>query len=309
MTKELGWKKPLYILPFDHRNTFFKELFSSSGLLNNNQIEIIKHAKQLIYDAFLMCIESGVPKEYAAILVDEQYGNEIILNAKSRGITVCINVERSGQHELDFEYGNEFTEHIKKYSPTFCKVLVRYNPDSDKELNKRQLQKLAIISYFCKENGYKYLVEVLIPPTDKQIEEFKKDYFKFDTTMRPKLTVKTIQEMQNNNVEPDVWKIEGLFNKQDYVHAVKQAREGSREQVGIIILGKGDSKEHVEKWISEGAQVEGVIGFAVGRTVFLEPIKEYIKEIINKEKCIEKIHDNFMYYYKLFESSKKSVRN
>ena len=102
MTKELGWKKPLYILPFDHRNTFFKELFSSSGLLNNNQIEIIKHAKQLIYDAFLMCIESGVPKEYAAILVDEQYGNEIILNAKSRGITVCINVERSGQHELDF---------------------------------------------------------------------------------------------------------------------------------------------------------------------------------------------------------------
>src|SRR3989338_1722406 len=307
MTNKLGWNQPLYILPFDHRNTFSKELFSTDGTLNRDQIEIIKHAKQLIYEAFLLCIERETPKEYAAVLVDEQYGNEILLNAKSRGLTFCINVERSGQHELDFEYGDEYASHIKKYDPTFCKVLVRYNPDSDTELNKRQLQKLAVLNEFCKINKYKYLVEVLIPPTDKQFSEAENILAKYETEIRPELTVKTIKEMQENNVEPDVWKIEGFFTRQNYLNVVKQARKEKRKNVGVIILGKGDSKEHVEKWITEGAQIEGVIGFAVGRTVFLDPLKELIKDKISKEDCVEKIHDNFIYYYKLFESSKKSV--
>ena len=44
---------------------------------------------------------------------------------------------RSGSDEFDFEYGDEFGEHIKAFDPTFCKVLVRYNP-GDAALNQRQ---------------------------------------------------------------------------------------------------------------------------------------------------------------------------
>src|SRR3972149_9694966 len=165
MIKEIGWKQPLYILPFDHRNTFSKELFSSTRILNEYQIDKIKEVKQIIYEAFLMSLDRGMPKEYAAILVDEQYGDKIIKDAILRSINVCLSVEKSGQLEFDFEYGSDFATHIQKYNPTFCKVLVRYNPESNPEINKRQLQKLAVLNNFCKANNYKFLAEILIPPT------------------------------------------------------------------------------------------------------------------------------------------------
>ena len=48
-------------------------------------------------------------------------------------------VEKSGQDEFDFQYGDDFGEHIEKFDPFASKVLVRYNPDGDAEMNKRQL--------------------------------------------------------------------------------------------------------------------------------------------------------------------------
>ena len=51
-------------------------------------------------------------------------------------------VEKSGQNEFDFEYGDDFGAHIEKFDPDFSKVLVRYNPDDDAEMNERQLARL-----------------------------------------------------------------------------------------------------------------------------------------------------------------------
>ena len=48
-------------------------------------------------------------------------------------ITACP-AEKSGQDEFDFEYGEDFARHIEAFDPTFCKVLVRYNPEGDRAL-------------------------------------------------------------------------------------------------------------------------------------------------------------------------------
>jgi 5-dehydro-2-deoxygluconokinase len=50
------------------------------------------------------------------------------MSARARGYTNACPAEKSGQDEFDFEYGEDFAEHIEKMQPTFCKVLVRYNP-------------------------------------------------------------------------------------------------------------------------------------------------------------------------------------
>ena len=59
--------------------------------------------------------------------------------AKERGLILAMPVEKSGQNEFDFEYGDQFGEHIERFDPDFSKVLVRYNPDGDAEMNKRQI--------------------------------------------------------------------------------------------------------------------------------------------------------------------------
>src|ERR1700757_518354 len=132
------FNKPLYILPFDHRGSFQTKMFGWKGTLTPEQTAEIAAAKQVIYDGFKAALAGGVHKDKAGILVDEQFGNAILRDAAKQGYSTSCPAEKSGQDEFDFEYGEDFAKHIEMFQPTFCKVLVRYNPEADQALNRRQ---------------------------------------------------------------------------------------------------------------------------------------------------------------------------
>ena len=140
--KTVGFDKPLYILPFDHRGSFQSKMFGWKGTLTSEQTAQIAATKQVIYDGFKTAVSLGVPRQKAAILVDEQFGAAILRDATSQGYTTACPVEKSGQEEFDFEYGEEFAKHVESVKPTFSKVLVRYNPEGDQALNARQAARL-----------------------------------------------------------------------------------------------------------------------------------------------------------------------
>jgi myo-inositol catabolism protein IolC len=300
MINNLGYKKNLFILPFDHRSSFAKLFGFTNPKLSLREKETIIKAKEIIYSAFKKTIEIGVPKEQAAILIDEEYGDKIIKDAVNCDINVILTTEKSGLEEYDFEYGQNFAKHINKYRPTFVKALIRYNPNNDPLSKMRQQQKLEILSKFCHESSYKFLLEVLIMPTYLQLEEVNGDKSLFDLKMRPNLTAKTIEELQNANIEPDVWKIEGMEEEDSYKIVALQTREKGRDNVGIVILGRAENPNKVEKWIKSGNTIKGIIGFAVGRTIFWEPLVEYKNGKIEREKVIEIICNNFLHFYHIF---------
>src|SRR6266403_4588032 len=156
----IGYDKPLYIQPFDHRGSFQTKMFGWKGTLTEEQIAQIAAAKQVIYDGFKAALAAGVPKEKAGILVDEQFGAAILRDAAAKGYTTACPAEKSGQDEFDFEYGEDFGKHIEAFNPTFCKVLVRYNPESDKTLNQRQTGRLKRLSdYLHGKSRSKYMFE------------------------------------------------------------------------------------------------------------------------------------------------------
>ena len=130
------------------------------------------------------------------------------------------------------------------------------------------------------------------------------DKDRYDQELRPKLAVTVIEQLQNANVEPDVWKLEGMDNTADYEAVVAQAKSGGRENVGIVILGRAADQKQVEKWISVGAKVKGVIGFAVGRTDFWQPLVDFKNGKITRDQTIEKIANNFKHFYDIFIRNK-----
>ena len=146
----LGFDKPLYILPFDHRGSFETKMFGWEGALTDEQTRQIAAAKQVIYDGFQAAVAAGVPKEKAGILVDEQFGAAILRDATAQGFATACPAEKSGQDEFDFEYGEEFAKHIEVIQSTFCKVLVRYNPEGDGALNERQTTRLKRLSDYLR---------------------------------------------------------------------------------------------------------------------------------------------------------------
>ena len=119
--KTIGYDKPLYVLPFDHRGSFETKMFGWHGDLTAAQTAEIAAAKQVIYDGFKAALDAGVPKEKAGILVDEQFGSSILRDAAAQGYTIACPAEKSGQDEFDFEYGEDFAKHIEAFHPTFCK--------------------------------------------------------------------------------------------------------------------------------------------------------------------------------------------
>ena len=159
-----GYDKPLYIQPFDHRGSFETGMFGWKGELNAEQTAQIAAAKEVIYDGFKHALAHGVPQAKAGILVDEQFGEAILRDAAEQGYTFACAAEKSGQEEFDFEYGEDFAAHIEKIHPTFCKVLVRYNPEGDAELNKAQAGRLKRLSdYLLEQQKSLFMFELLVP--------------------------------------------------------------------------------------------------------------------------------------------------
>jgi myo-inositol catabolism protein IolC len=302
---EIGFNQPLYIQPFDHRGSFQTKMFGWTGALSPAQTAEIAATKQVIYDAFKAALQSGVPKQKAGILVDEQFGAAILRDAKANGYTTACPAEKSGQEEFDFEYGENFAKHIEAFQPTFCKVLVRYNPEGDRALNQRQAARLKRLSdYLHTKARSKFMFELLVPPEKSQLDQLKGDKKAYDLHLRPKLMAETIVQLQDAGVEPDVWKIEGLDRREDCEKIVVVARRGHHDKVGCIILGRGENDQKVREWLTTAATVDGFIGFAVGRTSFWNPLIDWRVKKITREAAVAEIARRYREFVNIFENAR-----
>ncbi len=307
MTRDatIGYDQPLYILPFDHRHSYGSEVFGFHEPMNAEQIAVVAASKQVIYEGFKQAIAHGVPREKSGILVDEEFGAEILRDAHAGGYITCMPVEKSGQHEFDFEYGDQFREHIESFDPTFTKVLVRYNPESPWADNDRQLARLKVLSEWLHSVGRLLMFEMLVPAEKAQLAAAGSQQ-KYDLDMRPELMVRSIREIQDYGVEPDVWKIEGLDRHEDCQRIVESVQRDGRQHVGSIILGRGESEEKVVEWLQVAAAVPGFIGFAVGRSTFLQTIYDLRAENIDSHAAEAQIAARFEHWVSVFEAAKNS---
>lgn len=303
MAKPVGYTRPLYILPFDHRGSFEKDLFGWQGELNGEQTAKIADAKLLVYEGLLKAIHDGVPKERAALLVDEQFGAAILNDAHDRELTTACPVEKSGQDEFDFEYGEAFARHVEAMNPTFCKVLVRYNLEGDAALNARQQEKLGRLSGYLTQTGRLFMFELLVPAEESQLEGVGGDKDRYDREARPALMVRAIEALQDAGVQPDVWKVEGVDRAEDAAALVRAAHRDGRENVGLIVLGRGQDEAHVQAWLRVAAGVPGFIGFAVGRTTFDDALKGFLAGDLTRLEAELQIAGRYREWADLFESA------
>lgn len=280
--RELGFNKDLFILAFDHRSSFTNNFFKTNNQTSTaEQARKIRSLKKIIYDGFKQALTNGVPPDHAGILIDEHFGREIAEDASKMGYVFAMPVEKSGLNEFDFEYGHQFENHIREFNPTFVKALVRYNPEASDDINHRQLLRLKRLSDFCHRSHFKFMFELIVPSNGTE---------EFDRTTRPKLMCRAMSQIQSFGVEPDLWKLEGIDNANDSHSVVRQARSSrAREFVSVVVLGRGESEERVRDWLNIGAQTLGVVGFAIGRTVFWNALRNYCDGSISREKAVTQI--------------------
>jgi 5-dehydro-2-deoxygluconokinase len=306
--KAIGYDRPLFVQPFDHRGSFTKTFFEFKGAPKigpgEDQHVPVSAAKTLIYRGLLRAIEMGVPREEVGILVDAQFGSHIIADAKSRGIPAAVCVEKSGQDVFDFEYGSRWEDHLRYLAPDIVKCLVRYHPEDDRAANREQLARLKLLSDYIHANDNHYLMFELLVPAVTDAD--KKAGERYDSEIRPRHMIEAIRQIQDYGVEPDIWKIEGLDSRADARAVSEQVRSTSaRKKVGSILLGRGSNKEKVHEWLEVAAPVEGFIGFAVGRTNFSDPLKRHLKKEQDEKSAVEEIAENYKGCVDIWKKAKK----
>ncbi|MHB8671608.1 MAG: 2-deoxy-5-keto-D-gluconate 6-phosphate aldolase domain-containing protein [Acidimicrobiales bacterium] len=300
----LGYDRRLYILAFDHRGSFQKKMFGITGTPDPAETAKISDAKTLIFEGFRQALADGVSPDVAGVLVDEQFGSGVARSAKSEGLVLAMPVEKSGQDEFDFDYGDAFGAHIEDFDPAFVKVLVRYNPEGDGEMNRRQIERLARLSAWLHERGRRFLFELLVPAESAQLASVGGDEARYDAEVRPDLMVRTVAALQAAGVEPDVWKIEGVDTAADCGRIAAQTRSGAgRSGVGCVVLGRGADDAKVDQWLRAGAGVPGYLGFAIGRSIWWDHLKGWLDGSVDRGAAAKGIAANYRRFIDVYEGA------
>src|SRR3954464_640990 len=280
----LGYDGKLYILAFDHRGSFQKKMFGIEGDPTEEETKTISDAKKLIFEGMEKAVERGLDAKSAGVLVDEQFGSDIPELAPKEGLSLTMPAEKSGVNEFQFQYGDDFPAHIEKYDLLATKVLVRFNPDGDAEMNERQTARLKELADWLHANDRKYLFELLVPAEPDQLESVGGDTDRYDSELRPELMRRAIAELQDRGVEADIWKIEGVDETSDCRRIADQCRSGEgREGVVCVVLGRGADDDKVDEWLRAGAPVEAYVGFAIGRSIWGGALRGFLDGSVERE--------------------------
>ncbi len=262
----------------------------------------LAQSAQIIYEGFKFAVAAGISKEKAGILVDEHFGADMLRDASANGFVTACPLRPGGLEQFDYHPGPDFANHIEAVQPTFCKTLVRYNPEGDFYANRRQLIQLRKLSQYLQSHSQiRFLLELLVPPEKAQLDRCKGDKQAYDSKLRPKLVWLAIHQFQNCGIEPDVWAIEGFQKPEEYERIIEATQRDGRDQVGCIVSGDGADEDQVCEWLMAAAGVKGFIGFALGRAILGETLANLKAEGIGRERAVWEIARSFQWFADIYE--------
>jgi myo-inositol catabolism protein IolC len=290
--------QPLFILAMDHRDSFGRTLFGVTGEPTDEQLSAMRAAKSLIFGAARRLIGTDLGAGRLGVLVDEQLGADVAREAKAAGFTLAMPVEASGADRFRFEYGDDFPAHVEEFNPDWMKVLVRFNPADPAELRQAQTQTLRQLSDWAERSRRHWLFELLVPPTREQLAAHD-DQALYDEKQRPELTVEVIKSLTGAGVHPRIWKLEGYettAGAQLVLDAVRETDPAS----SCIVLGRNAPQRQVDHWLDVAGPLQGFVGFAIGRSIWDEPIAAHLAGHADADTTQSRIADRYRHFIRRY---------
>jgi myo-inositol catabolism protein IolC len=277
---------PMFILAMDHRASFAKDLVNIIGTPSPEDVARMRTAKSLIYEGLRQVTVEGSGR--LGVLVDEDFGSPVTKAARRDGVVLAMPIEKSGVAVFELEYGDRFAEHVAAFDPDFVKVLVRYNPDDPPEVRDTQLSRLHAVSDWAAGDGRRWLFELLVPPTPDQLAE-PGGRDGYDRDIRPGLTATVITQLQAAGVHPSIWKLEGYDTTAGAEQVLAVVAADRDHPASCIVLGRDAPLARVEHWLRIAAANPGYAGFAVGRTIWEEPLRAHLAQQLQADQLVDQV--------------------
>jgi myo-inositol catabolism protein IolC len=286
---------PLFVLAYDHRSVL-RQMLQGHPRLNIDDA-LLRRTKDVVLDGLLAAIDAGlVPRgTRAGLLIDEELGAATAIRAHERGIELIMPVERSGAPTFTVEYGQQFLDHLRTFPIDYAKILVFLNPAHPPAQYRGQLDLMADVLAAVADDGYRMMLELIIPPTDEQLAGLCGDDERFDRELRPALVCQTIADCYTAGMRPALWKLEGLETQGDYAMvtgAIKAADPAARS----LVLGRGADAQRVVNWVRLAAQAPGFAGFAIGRSIWENALSGWLTGATDSDVAVRRVADQYAWY-------------
>ncbi len=272
-----------FILAVDHRNSL-RGWLASLGVAEPQTAASARRLKSLCVAALAQARPQLGTDETPMLLLDEEYGVDAIPAARSQQLPFVIPAEQSGQPEFIFEHGDRFQAAIEQVAPDAVKALVRYNPAGDGERNARSRAQLVRLQDFLRQGSTRFMLEILVPATEAQQAQLGE---RFDEELRPQLTAEAIEQLAGDGLRPDWWKLEG--NNSPAAAEIVATAARSTATTGALVLGRGQDRDSVIRWVQIAAASGSFVGFAVGRTLWMDPFVALVAGEIDERETVNRI--------------------
>lgn len=289
---------PLCVLAADQRGWLTDALYGPGEVLTPERLGVVADIKLAIAEA--AAAYDGAQGQ-PGLLVDERYGAAAARHARAAGLTLAMPVELDRQQVLTPEYGSDWPAHLDAFDPELAKLLIWHNPDGSRDVLDAQLARLAEIAGALRAQGRPVMLEVLSPPTAAQLDRCGGDHRRFDHDLLPGLTLRAIDEVLAADVHVDVWKLEGMPDAATFSsirERCQQANPGAR----CLVLGRNAAPDQVATWLKDAAQ-GGFAGFAVGRTAWWEPVRDWLAGRTGRAAAVDHIAGNYASLCETFSSA------
>jgi 5-dehydro-2-deoxygluconokinase len=243
----------------------------------------ISEIKSLVVDAFIRARErSEDVRQYGSLLLDAKYGSQAVARARAANVPVGSPVEKAGVFPLEWE---RKPFHTGASGNAFSKVLIRYRPEWPETDRRAQTDKLLELQQWCHATETPLLVEIIVMRQGEDDHEFEE-------RGRPAILANVIGEAYGRGLVPDIWKIEGTRSQAGALTVDRAIRE--RPEPRQVILGKGANAASIASWFDAAANLPSTAGFAIGRSVFMEPATAFLTGSIDADEAVETISSRYL---------------
>ena len=168
------------------------------------------------------------------------------------------------------------------------KALCFYHPDDDQELRARQERELIRLYDAARTLKRELLIEIIAakhgPITDTTIAS-------------------VLERLYSLGIKPDWWKLEAQSQSQAWTNIAKVIEKNDPLCRGIMLLGLDQPEDQLLSAFRHAKSISLVKGFAIGRTIFATPAREWFSGKINDGDAIDRMAQSFSRLIKGWEAA------
>ncbi len=261
----------LMAFAIDHRAQF-EALASETGA----PLERISAFKRLAVEAAAR-VAGG--RAGFGMLIDGTYGREALFRAADHPFWIGRPVEVPGSRPLDFEgRGSLAAELVEWPVGHTVKALCHYHPDDPDELKARQERELLRVHAAARGLGRELLVEIIAG---------KHGALHADTVST------VLRRLYRLGIKPDWWKLEPQRDAGAWRAVADAIAAHDPSCRGIVLLGLDAPEAELEAAFAVAAREPLVRGFAVGRTLFADAARRWLKGEIDDAAAVSDMASRF----------------